>query len=202
MFGLGFHDDQWGEPESLQEEFVRISTQLPNVKWDSIDMDTLILNASLKGPWGVDGDGIFIKVKVDIPHAYPKNKAPKFIIERNAFMPPGAHEKLQSEVHQIAQQFLKRKQNCLAAAFSYLLGEADLTQSTTFFKNVRDLDDGIDVLADESSSEDSDNDIPAGASASMSMSQELMAEVLAQARGQGQGQGQAQIAAVPEGLRI
>lgn len=175
MFGLGFHDDQWGEPESLQEEFVRISTQLPNVKWDSIDMDTLILNASLKGPWGVDGDDIFIKVKVDIPHAYPKNKAPKFIIERNAFMPPGAHEKLESEVHQIAQQFLKRKQNCLAAAFSYLLGEADLTQSTTFFKNVRDLDDGIDVLADESSSEDSDNDIPAGASASMSMSQELSA---------------------------
>ncbi|KAK2600724.1 hypothetical protein N8I77_010236 [Diaporthe amygdali] len=175
MFGLGFHDDQWGEPESLQEEFVRISTQLPNVKWDSIDMDSLILNASLKGPWGVDGDDIFIKVKVDVPHAYPKNKPPKFIIERNAFMPPGSHERLESEVHQIAQQFLKRKQNCLNAAFSYLLGEADLTQSTTFFKNVRDLDDGLDVLADESSSEDSDNDIPAGASASMSMSQELSA---------------------------
>ncbi|ROW10160.1 hypothetical protein VMCG_02111 [Cytospora schulzeri] len=175
MFGLGFHDDHWGEPESLQEEFVRISTQLPNVKWDSIDMDTLILNASLKGPWGVDRDEIFIKVKVDIPHAYPKTKAPKFIIDKNAFMPAGTHEKLENEVHQIAQQHLKRKQNCLAAAFSYLLGEADLTQSTTFFKNVRDLDDEMDVLGDESSSEDSDIDIPAGASASMSMSQELSA---------------------------
>lgn len=175
MFGLGFHDNQWGEPESLQEEFVRISTQLPNVKWDSIDMDTLILNASLKGPWGVDGDDIFIKVKVDIPHAYPKAKAPKFIIDKNAFMPTGTHEKLEAEVHQIAQQYLKRKQNCLAAAFSYLLGEADLTQSTTFFKNVRDLDDDVDGLGDESSSEDSDNDIPTGASASMSMSQELSA---------------------------
>ncbi|KUI62618.1 hypothetical protein VP1G_09746 [Cytospora mali] len=175
MFGLGFHDDHWGEPESLQEEFVRISTQLPNVKWDSIDMDTLILNASLKGPWGVDGDDIFIKVKVDIPHAYPKSKAPKFIIDKNAFMPASTHEKLEMEVHQIAQQYLKRKQNCLAAAFIYLLGEADLTQSTTFFRNVRDLDDEMDVLADESSSEDSDNDIPAGASASMSMSQELSA---------------------------
>ncbi|KAK7738986.1 hypothetical protein SLS53_005882 [Cytospora paraplurivora] len=175
MFGLGFHDDHWGEPESFQEEFVRISTQLPNVKWDSIDMDTLMLNASLKGPWGVDGDDIFIKVKVDIPQAYPKAKAPKFIIDKNAFMPASTHEKLEIEVHQIAQQYLKRKQNCLAATFSYLLGEADLTQSTTFFKNVRDLDDDMDALGSESSSEDSDNDIPTGASASMSMSQELSA---------------------------
>lgn len=168
MFGPLLHSDYWGDPETLQEEFVRISEQLPNVKWDSIDMDTLILNASLKGPWGVDGDDIFLKVTIDIPHAYPKTKAPKFIIEKNAFMPEGTHEKLEEEVHQIGEQYLRRKQNCLAAAFSYLLGEADLAASTNFFKNVRDLDDEIDVLADESSSEDSDNDIPAGGSASMS----------------------------------
>lgn len=168
MFGPLLHSDYWGEPETVQEEFVRISEQLPNVKWDSIDMDSLILNSSLKGPWGVDGDEIFLKVKVDIPHAYPKSKAPNFIIEKNAFMPVGTHEKLEREVHQIGEQYLKRKQNCLAAAFSYLLGEADLAASTNFFKNVKDLDDEIDVLADESSSEDSDNDIPAGGSAAMS----------------------------------
>lgn len=173
MFGPLLQNDYWGEPETLQEEFVRISEQLPNVKWDSIDMDNLILNASLKGPWGVEGDDIFLKVKVDIPHAYPKSKAPRFIIEKNAFMPEGVLEKLEREVHQIAEQYLRRKQNCLAAAFSYLLGEADLAASTTFFKNVRDLDDDIDVLADESSSEDSDIEIPAGGSASMS--QELTA---------------------------
>lgn len=168
MFGPLLQSDYWGEPETLQEEFVRMSEQLPNVKWDSIDMDNLILNASLKGPWGVDGDDIFLKVKIDIPHAYPKSKAPKFIVEKNAFMPEGTLEKLEKEVHQIGEQYLKRKQNCLAAAFSYLLGEADLAASTTFFKNVRDLDDEIDVLADESSSEDSDTDIPAGGSAAMS----------------------------------
>lgn len=168
MFGPLLQSDYWGEPETVQEEFVRISEQLPNVKWDSIDMDTLMLNASLKGPWGVDGEDIFLKVKVDIPHAYPKAKAPRFIIEKNAFMPEGMHDKLDREVHQIGEQYLRRKQNCLAAAFSYLLGEADLAASTNFFKNVRDLDDGLDVLGDESSSEDSDNDIPAGGSASMS----------------------------------
>lgn len=168
MFGSGYQDDQWGEPETIQEEFVRISTQLPNVKWESIDMDTLILNASLKGPWGIDGEPIFINVKVDIPLVYPKLKAPKFIVEKNAFMPSETHTELEHGVHRIAHQYLRRKQNCLAAAFSYLLGEADLETSTSFFKNVRDLDDGIDALADESSSEDSDNDIPAGGSAAMS----------------------------------
>lgn len=176
MFGMGLHNDYWGEPETLQDEFLRISEQLPNVKWDSIDMDTLILNASLKGPWGVDGEDIFIKVKVDIPHAYPRTKAPKFIIEKNAFMPEGAYDRLERDVHQIAEQYLRRKQNCLAAVFSYLLGETDLAASTNFFKNVRDLDE-IDILADESSSEDSDNDIPTGGSAAMSQDLSASTEI-------------------------
>lgn len=173
MFGPFLQQDYWAEPETLQEEFIRISEQLPNVKWESIDMDNLILNASLKGPWGVDEEDIFLKVKVDIPHAYPKSKAPKFIIENNAFMPAGVQEVLEREVRQIGESHLKRKQNCLAAAFSYLLGESNLAESTNFFRNVRDLDDDIDVLSDESSSEDSDNGIPAGGSAAMS--QELTA---------------------------
>ena len=172
MFTQRYHDDNWNDPESIQEEFVRISNQLPNVKWDHIDMDALKLNASLKGPWGVDGATIFIKVRVDIPASYPHGKAPKFYIEKTSFMPDATHKKIETEVQQLANQFLKRKENCLEVAFTYLLGEVDLESSTTFFKNVRDLEDD-DALADESSSEDDDNDIPAGGSASMS--QELSA---------------------------
>ncbi|PSR83995.1 hypothetical protein BD289DRAFT_474553 [Coniella lustricola] len=173
MFGPFLQQDYWAEPETVQEEFVRVSDQLPNVKWDSIDMDNLILDASLKGPWGVDEEDIFLKVKVDIPRAYPKARAPTFIIEKNAFMPEGTHDLLEARVHKIGEQCLKVKQNCLAAAFSFLLGETNLTESTIFFKNVRDLDDEVDALADDSSSEDSENDIPAGGSAAMS--QELTA---------------------------
>ncbi|KAB5560212.1 WD repeat-containing protein [Coniochaeta sp. 2T2.1] len=174
MFSPNYDDDQWGEPETIQEEFVRISRQLPNVKWENIDMDCLTLNASLKGPWGVDNEVIFVKVKVDIPTSYPKGKAPRFYIENTLLMPDQTHKKIEREVNQIAGQFLKRKENCLEVAFTYLLGEVDLETSTTLFKNVRDLDDDLDGLADESSSEeDSDNDIPAGGSAAMS--QELTA---------------------------
>ncbi|KAH6697450.1 WD repeat-containing protein [Plectosphaerella plurivora] len=166
-------DDKWGEPDSIQEEILRVSTQLPKVKWEHIDIDNLTLNASLNGPWGVDGESIFVKIKVDIPTNYPKYKAPKFFVEKTSFMPYEIHKKIEHELHQLAHRFLERRKHCLDVAFSYLLGDVDLETSTTFFSNVKDLDDEIVVLSDESSSEDDDVDIPAGGSASMS--QELTA---------------------------
>lgn len=167
MFSPGF-DHGWGEPESIQDEFLRISNQLPNVKWEDVDMDALTLKATLKGPWGHNRETIFIKVKVDIPSSYPKGKAPKFIVGKSSFMSDETHKMMEDELQELAARFLKRKQNCLEFAFTYLLGEADLEASTTFFKNVRDLDDELDALADESSSEDDEYDIPAGGSASLS----------------------------------
>lgn len=172
LFSPGY-DDGWGEPETIQDELLRISNQLPNVKWENIDMDSLTLNASLKGPWGVDRATIFIKVKVDIPTTYPKTKAPRFYVEHTSFMPPETHKKIETELQELGSRFLQRKQNCLYMAFTYLLGEVDLESSTAFFNNVRDLDDEMDALADESSSEEDENDLPNGGSASMS--QELSA---------------------------
>ncbi|KAK4173186.1 hypothetical protein QBC36DRAFT_61520 [Triangularia setosa] len=167
MYGHTF-DSDWLEPETIQDEFLRISSQLPNVEWENIDMDSLTLKASLKGPWGVEEATIFIKVKVDIPPSYPKTKAPRFYIEKSSFMPEETHKKLQHDLQELSSRFLERKENCLFVAFTYLLGEVDLETSTTYFKNVRDLDDDMDGLADESSSEDDDSDIPAGGSASLS----------------------------------
>lgn len=169
ILGTNFPEDQWGEPDTIQEELLRVSTQIPKVKWENIDMDNLTLNASLTGPWGVDGEPIFIKVKIDVPSGYPRHKAPKFTIEKSSFIPEDTHKRLHREIHKLANEFLQRKQNCLEVAFTYLLGEVDLESSTSFFKNVRDLDDDMDGLADDSSSEDDD----AEAGGSASMSQEL-----------------------------
>jgi WD repeat-containing protein 59 len=167
-FSPGYPEDVWGDPETIHEEFLRLNTELPKVKWEHIDMDALTLNASLNGPWGAGGESIFIKVKVDIPANYPKSRAPKFIIEKTPFLPEDTHKRIEHEIHQLANQFLERKQNCLHVAFTYLLGEVDLEHSTSFFKNVRDLDDDLDGLADESSTDEDDNGIPAGGSAAMS----------------------------------
>ncbi|PFH60645.1 hypothetical protein XA68_10605 [Ophiocordyceps unilateralis] len=167
IVGHDYPEDDWGQPDTIQEELLRVSTKIPKVKWENIDMDNLTLNASLTGPWGADEEPIFIKVKIDIPAGYPKLKAPTFFIEKTSFMPEETQKKIEREMHQVAEQFLQRKQNCLEVAFTYLLGEVDLESSTTFFKNVRDLDDDLDGMADESSSEE-DEDILAGGSASMS----------------------------------
>ncbi|KAG6003337.1 hypothetical protein E4U21_002114 [Claviceps maximensis] len=161
-----YPDDEWGEPDTIQEELLRISTQIPKVKWENIDMDNLTLNASLTGPWGCVGDSIFVKVKIDIPSDYPQLKAPQFMIEKTSFMSEDTHKEIMREVHLLADQFLQRKQNCLEVILTYLLGEVDLESSTTFFKNVRDFDDDLDGIADESSS-DEDEDMHT------SMSQEL-----------------------------
>ncbi|RYP07222.1 hypothetical protein DL764_002668 [Monosporascus ibericus] len=174
MLGPGFHDNHWGDPETVQEEILRVSQQLPNVHWEDVDMDKLTLKASLEGPWGADNSAIYITVHVDIPHNYPKSRPPRFLIEKTALMSEQTHKKLDRDVQQLANQFSKRRQNCLEVIFSYFLGETDLSNSDSFFKNVRDLDDYLDGLADESSSED-DDDIPAGGSASLS--QELTASM-------------------------
>ncbi|KAJ8114157.1 hypothetical protein ONZ43_g4968 [Nemania bipapillata] len=168
MFGPSFHHGDWGDPETLQEEILRVNQQLPNIQWDNVDMESLTLRASLRGPWGKDGENVYIKVKVDVPTNYPKTKAPQFVIEKTALMAENIYKKLDWDVNQLASQFAKRSQNCLDVAFSYLLGEVDLSNSDTFFKNVRDLDDDFGGLDDESSSEEEDNDIPAGGSAAMS----------------------------------
>ncbi|KAI1080245.1 hypothetical protein F5B20DRAFT_589666 [Whalleya microplaca] len=173
IIGPNFHDEQWGEPETLQEEIIRVNRQLPNVHWDNVDMDALTLKASLQGPWGADGETIYIKVEVDIPAKYPKSRAPKFFVEKTALMADQTHKKLDREIQRLVSQFSGRRENCLEVAFSYLLGEVDLASSDSLFKNVKDLDDGLGGLADESSSEEEDNDIPAGGSATMS--QELTA---------------------------
>lgn len=173
-FGHGYPDDGWGEPDTVQEELLRVSTQIPKIKWENIDMDSLTLNASMNGPWGEDGETIFMKVKIDIPEDYPTTAAPKFFIEKTSFLPEESHQRITREIHVLANQFLRRKQNCLEVAFTYLLGEVDLESSTSFFKNVRDLDDDISIgLVDDSSSSEEDEDIPAGGSASMTLSQEL-----------------------------
>ncbi|KFH46995.1 putative RWD, RING finger and WD repeat-containing protein-like protein [Hapsidospora chrysogenum ATCC 11550] len=174
VFGHGYPGDDWAEPDTVQEELLRISTQIPKVKWENINMDNLTLKASLNGPWGVGGETIFIKVRIDIPEDYPTKSAPKFFVEQTSFLPEETQRHITRELHQLAGRFLRRKKNCLEVAFTYLLGEVDLETSTTFFKNVRDLEDDDDLtgLVDESSSSEEDEDIPTGGSASMS--QELV----------------------------
>lgn len=161
-------DGDWDAPESLHDEIIRIHDQLPKITFDDVNMDKRTVIASMNGPWGEDGNSIYTKVTVAFPDQYPETKAPTFSLGKTSLMPEDVYQKLKREVQQIAAGFVSRRQGCLEATLCYLLGEVDLETSTTFFKDVGDIDDDLDALADESSSDDEDGDIPAGASAMMS----------------------------------
>ncbi|KAL6810157.1 hypothetical protein V8C40DRAFT_258613 [Trichoderma camerunense] len=153
-------DGQSDKPLTIQDEILRISVLTPNVRWDNIDMDNLTLSASLKGPWGKDGIGIFMKIKIDIPTEYPELKAPKFIIEKSPSIPEETHKRLDQELHELAEQFTQKKQNCLETIFTYLVGEIDFESATPFTKNNSDF-------SDDRSTEGED-EIPVGGSAIIS----------------------------------
>lgn len=160
-------DGDWDAPESLHDEIIRINGQLPKITFEDVNMDKRAVVASMNGPWGDDGNAIYIRVNIAFPDQYPE-KAPTFTLGKTSLMPETTYDKLKREVQQIAAGFVARKQGCMEATLCYLLGEVDLETSTTFFNDVGDIDDDLDGLADESSSDDEDGDIPAGASAMMS----------------------------------
>lgn len=161
-------DGDWDAPESLHDEIIRIHEQLPKITFDDVNMDKRVVVVSMNGPWGEEGNPIYIKVTMSFPDQYPETKAPTFTLHKTSLMPNEVYSKLKREVQHIASGFVSRKQGCLEATLCYLLGEVDLEASTTFLKDFDGIDDDLDGLADESSSDDDAADIPAGASAMMS----------------------------------
>lgn len=164
-------DGDWDGPESLHDEIVRIHDQLPKITFDDVNMDKRIIAVSMNGPWGENGTPIYITASVSFPDQYPELKAPTFTLGKTSLMSDEVYGKLKREVQQIASSFVTRRQGCLEATLCYLIGEVDLESSTTFLKDLEDIDDDLDGLADESSSDDDDDDaddVPTGSSTIMS----------------------------------
>lgn len=126
-------NDNHGEPGTLDDELRQVKEQFPDIVWNDADMDTHLLRASLRGPWGFGGEYIGFSVKVAIPHDYPEAQAPSFLIEDDEYMSQLVREMLQREVQEICQLYLQREEACLAASFSYLLGEHNLASSIKMF---------------------------------------------------------------------
>ncbi|CAK7566730.1 MAG: hypothetical protein SEPTF4163_004682 [Sporothrix epigloea] len=117
------------EPESIQEEILRITDKLPRVKWEELNMDNLALVASMTGPWGTNGQNVFIKLHVLVPPSYPTSRTPRFYIENSLLVPQQTQERLAADLVTLATECLKRRRNCLLIVFRYLLGELDLQTS-------------------------------------------------------------------------
>ncbi|KKA26431.1 hypothetical protein TD95_000138, partial [Thielaviopsis punctulata] len=150
-------DEDWQKPEPIREEIIRISTELPKLRWDQLNPANTVV--SLQGPWGQNKSNIYFKVHIDIPAGYPQTEALQFAIDRTIYMDTHTHAKLESDIQMLAQRFQEIGKNSLHAIFSYLLGDVDLqTTQARYFETVGDLRDLANLNeGDSSSSDDEDN---------------------------------------------
>lgn len=161
---------EWDTPESLHDEIIHVSKQFTRVNFDNVNMDKRTVTVSMNGPWGENGDSVFLRVLISFPEKYPDDKIPPlFTVSRGLQISDEVYVKIVNEVEQIAAGVVGRRRGCLEATLCYLLGEVDLEESAMWLTGSQDVDDDdINALADESSSEDDDSDMPAGTSAMMS----------------------------------
>ncbi|CAK7218943.1 hypothetical protein SBRCBS47491_003677 [Sporothrix bragantina] len=156
---ISMSSDVNNEPESIQEEIVRITDKLPRVKWEELDMDNLALVVSMKGPWGVDGQNVFIKARVIVPPNYPTSRSPRFYIENSSLVSEVTQERIAADLIMLTAEYLKRRRNCLLVAFRYLLGEVDLQSSVALLNRaLTNPQLANDESASSSSSDDEDED--------------------------------------------
>ena len=164
-------EDEWDAPETWQEEIIRIHKQLPKIAFDNVDMDKRIVNVSMNGPWGWGGEPIYVKVAITFPAQYPEGQSPTFNIGKTSLLSVPMHDKIKKELGQIASRCLTSRKGCLQATLCYLLGEASAEASTAFLKLASDIEQDIeDVTVESSSDEEGDENL---ANSSTMLSQEL-----------------------------
>ncbi|KAL1908467.1 hypothetical protein Sste5344_005773 [Sporothrix stenoceras] len=175
---ISMSSDVNNEPESIQEEIVRITDKLPRVKWEELDMDNLALAASMKGPWGVDGQIVFIKVRVTVPPSYPAARSPRFYVENSSLVPEATQDKIAADLLMLTAEYLKRRRNCLLVAFRYLLGEVNLQSSLALLNRALTNPRLVVDESGESSSSDSEDDVESASAAFMSPIEAIGNEVM------------------------
>lgn len=176
---ISMSSDVNSEPESIQEEIVRITDKLPRVKWEELDMDKLALAASMNGPWGVDGQIVFIQVRVMVLPNYPSARSLRFHIENSSLVPEATQERIAADLFMLTAEYLKRRRNCLLVAFRYLLGEVDLQSSVALLNRALTKPRlANDESAESSSSDDDEDDVESASNAFMSPIEAIGSEVM------------------------
>ncbi|KAI9731180.1 MAG: hypothetical protein M1834_005373 [Cirrosporium novae-zelandiae] len=146
---------EWDRIESLGDEITYVGDKFTRVDFESVNIHSRTATATMNGPWGVNGESIFIKVNMDFPQDYPEKELPKFTLEQTASLTEDIVSKITAEVKTISKAYVKQKQGCLEAVLRYLLGECDLENSIAWFRDeVPDEPEGLTEDVASSSDED------------------------------------------------
>ncbi|KAE8388047.1 hypothetical protein BDV23DRAFT_195452 [Aspergillus alliaceus] len=115
--------------ETLGDEITHVGEKFTKVDFESVDVRQRKATISLHGPWGADGDSLFLKVDIKFPVDYPRTALPSFSVQKTAAVTDQLANKLVAELRTIAETFLSHKRGCLEGVVRYLLGETSLEES-------------------------------------------------------------------------
>ncbi len=169
-------EGDWDAPETLHDEIIRVHHQYSKVKFEDINIDKRTIAVSCNGPWGHGGEPVFIKTTIRFPDNYPGAELPEFSVGRTSLISDETYGKISRELKDMTAAFTNARRGCLEAVICYLLGEVDLEESQIWLKgsdDIDNIDNLLDALADESSSESSSDELPEESSTLISASQEL-----------------------------
>ncbi|PYH45369.1 Mtc5p [Aspergillus saccharolyticus JOP 1030-1] len=115
--------------ETLGDEITHVGEKFTKVAFESVDVRQRKAMISLHGPWGADGDSLFLKVDIKFPSDYPRTSVPTFSVQKTAAVTDDLADKLVAETRKIAETYLSHKRGCLEGVLRYLLGESTLEES-------------------------------------------------------------------------
>ncbi|KAE8150019.1 hypothetical protein BDV25DRAFT_155166 [Aspergillus avenaceus] len=164
--------------ETLGDEITHVGEKFTKIDFESVDVRQRKATISLHGPWGADGDSLFLKVDIKFPVDYPRNAMPAFNVQKTSAVTDQLADKLVAELRTIAETYLSHKRGCLEGVVRYLLGETSLEESIAWIlgetnENVKSPLSGH-LEGEESSDED---EVGMSHSQELGMSSELLRPV-------------------------
>lgn len=164
--------------ETLGDEISHVGEKFTKVAFDSVDVRQRKISISLNGPWGVNGDSLFLKVDIKFPVSYPKTAIPTFNFQKTAAVTDELSNRLTAELRTIAETYMSRKRGCLEGGVRYLLGESTLEETIALIlgETVDTVKSPISGELEEGESSDED-EVGMTQSQELGMSSELLRPV-------------------------
>ncbi|KAK7561711.1 WD repeat protein [Phyllosticta citricarpa] len=144
----------WDSPDSLGDEITHVGSKYKKVKFEEVEIPKRTATVTLNGPWGENGDPVFMRISIRFPPNYPVSATPDCKIEKTtSFISPETEDRLESEIKALAEVYKNRKRGSLDAIISYLLGERGLEESISWLS---EAGEGASSVDEESSSDEED----------------------------------------------
>ncbi|KAK0102755.1 hypothetical protein ONS95_006352 [Cadophora gregata] len=138
------------EDDELVEEIHRLQRERPELRIGQIKIgastarkEDSSITAMIDGPWGLNGASTVLLVEISFPPGYPDSIPPLFMFFEADIEHPLARESikvLNQNLSKLSETFADHKQSCLDAAFSYLLGEVDISDGHIVPIAIREVD--------------------------------------------------------------